>query len=149
MVRPPRLYAVGGHRKPGRQFIQFLKNEIDLDLTSETFRREHLPELLFEQVTDHENHAAESGADGIVDRIVDNSLSARPHAVHLFQRTVPGSHSRSQNQKCRFYHVFVVFLNLRFGRGRIVPHRKYRRPGSENRTESGYPRPNATQIYTL
>jgi len=104
MVRSPRFRPVGRNLEPRGQLVQFLKNEIDGYFPSEALGRENFAEFFLEQMSDHEYHAAEPGPDRVVDRVIDDRLAVRPHAVHLLERSVAGTHARRQYQKCRFFH---------------------------------------------
>ena len=65
---------------------------------AETLRGEDLAELLFERVADDENDLAETGADGVVDRIIYDGLVVRADSVHLLERTVTGAHTCGEDE---------------------------------------------------
>ncbi len=97
MVRSPGFLAALRHGKTVRQAIQFLIHEFHVDLAAETLFRIDLLESVSERVTDDKDHLAETGLDGVVDRVVDDGLATRAQTVHLFERAVAGSHPGSQN----------------------------------------------------
>ena len=112
MVRAPRLHAAFGNRQPLGEVVQLLKDEIDGDAPAEAVGRKDLAELLFKRVADDENHLAETGADGVVDRIVDDGFVVGTDAVHLFERSVAGAHACRQDQECRFDHTFLCVCDV-------------------------------------
>ena len=98
VVRTPRLDTAFGNGKTFGQVVEFLENEIYGDAPAETVGREDLAELLLEGVADDEDDLAETGADGVVDRIVDDGLVVGTDTVHLFERPVAGAHARGEYQ---------------------------------------------------
>ena len=98
VVRTPRLDTAFGNGKTFGQVVEFLENEIHGDAPAETVGREDLAELLLEGVADDEDDLAETGADGVVDRIVDDGLVIGTDTVHLFERPVAGAHARGEYQ---------------------------------------------------
>ena len=52
----------------------------------------------FERVADDENDLAETGADGVVDRIIYDGLVVRADSVHLLERTVTGAHTCGEDE---------------------------------------------------
>ena len=78
-------------------FSRFLIDEFHVDFSAETLLGIDFLESLGEGVPDHEHHLAETGPDGIIDRIIDDGLAARTETVHLFERAVAGTHPGSQN----------------------------------------------------
>ena len=70
VVGAPRLDAPFGNSSSLGQVVQLLEHELHGDAAAETLRGEDFAELLFERVADDENDLAETGADGVVDRII-------------------------------------------------------------------------------
>ena len=97
MVRPPGFFAALRHGIAFRQAIQFLIDKFHVDFTAKAFLRINLLESLGKRVTDDKDHLAETGLDGIVDRVVDDGLAARAETVHLLEGAVAGTHPGSQN----------------------------------------------------
>ena len=87
-----------GLTRPFGQVVEFLENEIHGDAPAEAVGREDLAELLLEGVADDEDDLAETGTDGVVDRVIDDGLVVGTDAVHLFERPVAGTHARGEYQ---------------------------------------------------
>ena len=70
---------------------------------------------------DDENDGLKPGAPGVKNGIVDQTLSAAAHAVHLLQAAVPAAHSGGQDDQNRFLHRYlppsVCILSPAFGPG--------------------------------
>ena len=47
---------------------------------------------------DDEDDLAETGADGVVDRIIYDGLVVRADSVHLLERTVTGAHTCGEDE---------------------------------------------------
>ena len=97
MVRSPGFLAAFRHGITFRQAVQFLIDEFHVNLAAKALLRIDLLESLGKRVTDDKDHLAETGLDGIVDRVVDDGLTARAETVHLFEGAVAGTHPGSQN----------------------------------------------------
>ena len=98
MVRAPRLDAAFGNRSAFGQIVQLLKDEFDGDATAETLGRKDLAELLLEGVANDEYDLAETGADRVVNRIIDNGLVIGADPVHLLERAVARTHACGEDQ---------------------------------------------------
>lgn len=99
----PGLYSLGIEGEAGGNLVQFLGYENELQgcavhaLDVRIFLG-HKGFHVFEEVfTDDVDHLSESGLHGIVDGIIDNGLSGRPQAVHLFESAITAAHSGSKN----------------------------------------------------
>ena len=98
VVRTPRLDTAFGNGKTFGQVVEFLENEIHGDAPAETVGREDLAELLLEGVANDEYDLAETGADGVVDRIIYDGLVVGADPVHLLERTVTGAHTCGEDE---------------------------------------------------
>ena len=98
VVGAPRLDAPFGNSSPLGQVVQLLEHELHGDAAAETLRGEDFAELLFERVADDENDLAETGADGVVDRIIYDGLVVGADPVHLLERTVTGAHTCGEDE---------------------------------------------------
>ena len=85
VVRTPGLHAAFGHGEPFGQVFKLLIDHLHGDPAAETIGREDLQELLGKGVADDEDHLAETGADGVIDRIVDDRLVVGADTVHLLE----------------------------------------------------------------
>ncbi len=136
--RPPRFLSFRVQRVFGWNLVELLNHEIELQrgAVRAFHARVFLPhcffELILEILPDYVDNLSESSINCIEDRVIDDSLSARAEAVHLFQSAVTAAHSSSQNEKCRFhwleillssFHKFSYFCanNLR-NRGKVQRH---------------------------
>ena len=98
VVRTPRLDTAFGNGKTFGQVVEFLENEIHGDAPAETVGREDLAELLLEGVANDEYDLAETGADRVVNRIIDNGLVIGADPVHLLERAVARTHACGEDQ---------------------------------------------------
>ena len=114
VVRTPRLLTSFGHLEALGQILQLLIYHLNLDAAAETLGIEHLGELLGERVAYDEYDLAETGADGVVDRIVDDGLVVGADSVHLLQRAVARTHAGSEDKQCRFYHFYSLFTVISY-----------------------------------
>ena len=96
VVRTPRLHAAFGTGKTFGQAVEFLKTISTAMRPAGRPRRPRGTRL--EGVADDEDDLAEAGADGVVDRIVDDGLAVGTDTVHLFERPVAGAHARGEYQ---------------------------------------------------
>jgi hypothetical protein len=70
---------------------------LDLNAVAEMLGIDFLLEGLGKVVPDDKDHFAETGADGVVDRIIHDDFAVRAYAVHLFESTVAAAHAGSKN----------------------------------------------------
>ena len=100
----PGLDTVFRHLEGGGNLVQFLGDEVELDgfsvrsLDAAVFLLDMRLHVFLEELTDNIDHLAEAGCDGVVDGIVDDGLSVRAQAVHLFETAITAAHAGSQNK---------------------------------------------------
>ena len=51
-------------------------------------------------LADDENHARETGANSVEDRVVENGFAIRTHRVHLLETAVAGAHTSGKDEEC-------------------------------------------------
>ena len=114
VIGTPGLLAAFGHHISGREIFELLEYILHGHAAAETLGIVYLLEVLFERMTDDENDLAESGADSIINRIIDNRLAAGAETVHLFERAVSGAHSGCQYKECGFheFNINTIDANL-------------------------------------
>src|SRR5260370_11976677 len=101
--RAPWLGAAGRDGKSRRKFVEFLKDVFDRDMSFKPCT-DGLLELLLNLLTDNEHDLAESGPEGVVDRIVDDSFPARADWINLLEAAIAVAHTGGQNEqawRCR------------------------------------------------
>ena len=96
VVGAPGFLAAFGHLEAFGQIVQLLEHILHLDAVAEMLGVDFRFELLLKAVADNKDHFAESGADGVVDRIVHDDFAVGAYAVHLFQSAVAAAHTGSQ-----------------------------------------------------
>ncbi len=87
MSSAPWLHAIFYWLKAAETGIQLLVCISRLDKTVK-LAADLLLESIFKIAPDHKNHFAESGFQGIIDRIVDDSLTTWAYGVNLLESTV-------------------------------------------------------------
>src|SRR5690606_4620247 len=79
-----------------RRQIVTLVHVIRLDFSSE-FRFEYFLEFSCEFFSDNETYLSESGADSIVDGIIDNRFPIRPERIYLLHASIAAGHTGRKN----------------------------------------------------
>ena len=97
MTGAPRLGATLRNGKASGEIIERLVCVSDFDFSCKTSTDARL-ECLGKIATNDEDHALETCADGIIDRVVQYGFAIGAHGVHLLQSAVAGTHAGSQNQ---------------------------------------------------
>ena len=100
--RAPRLLASGRHGVSGRQLVDGLEGEADVDAAGE-LRGDTFAEILFEIRADDEDHLAEAGAQGVEDGIIEDGLAGRAHRVDLLQAAVTAAHAGGEDEEGGFH----------------------------------------------
>ena len=77
VTRSPWRPPARGHKKPFRESDKFLPDEGEVDPRSPS-RPEPVSEQGFDFAADHEDDAAESGPQGIVDGVIEDGFAGRP-----------------------------------------------------------------------
>ena len=95
--RAPRLVAAGRDGKPLRKFIEFLKDVFDRDMSFKPCT-DGLLEHLLNVLADNEHDLAESGAECVVDRIVDDGFTTRADWIDLLEAAIAVAHAGGQNE---------------------------------------------------
>ncbi|MFM7400447.1 MAG: hypothetical protein ACKO4W_06035 [Bacteroidota bacterium] len=95
MSGTPGLFAVGFGGEPVESRIELLKGIFRMNLIFNPLAYP-FAEFGFNFFSDNKYHLAESGANGIINGVFEDSFAARAHAVHLFEASVPGAHARSK-----------------------------------------------------
>lgn len=93
------------HGAPCWQFVEFLKDIFHRDSSFKP-RAHELLELRGDLLTDNEHKSAKSGAQGIVDRIVNYGFTTRADGINLLQAAVTGAHSGGEDKQSRFHNGF-------------------------------------------
>ena len=93
VVGAPGLFAAFGHMEAFRQIIELLEDILHSNAVAEVLGIDFGFEFLFKAVADDEDHFAETGADGVVDRIVHDDFAVGAYAVHLLQAAVTAAHT--------------------------------------------------------
>ena len=112
----PGLYALGVQGEPGRNLVQLLGDEAELEgLSVDGFHAgvaglDVLFHVGLEVFPDDVDDLAETGFHGVVDGIVDDGLSVGAEAVHLLESAVAAAHAGGQDEKGRFH--MLENLNL-------------------------------------
>ena len=63
-------------------------------------------ECLGEIPADDEDHPAEPGANGIIDRVVEHGLTVGAHRIHLFEAAITAAHSGGKDDKGRLHGIY-------------------------------------------
>ena len=102
VVRTPGLLTVGGAGETFGKCIERLEDEFAGDLVL-VFGEDDLAEVVFEVFADDKHELTEAGVDGVVDRVVHDSLSLGAERVELFEATVAAAHTGSEQEKSGFH----------------------------------------------
>jgi len=118
--RAPWLGASGGRREAGRKIVELLESVADGDLPFVT-RADLRAEIFLDVAADEEHHAVESGAHGIMHRIIEEGFPAGPDRIELLESAVAAAHSGSEDEEsgCRHEAGFIPPLvadKISFGR---------------------------------
>ena len=95
--------------------VQFLGHEDELQRRAVdafdilVFGPDGLLHLLTEILADDIDDLAESGLDGIINRIVDDGFSVGADAIHLFESSIAAAHSGGQDKQSRFHGISFSF----------------------------------------
>ncbi len=97
MSRAPGFGASRRHGKTNGQFVQFLKNIFHRDALLET-RADDFAELRLDILANDKHKPAETGAQGVIDGIINDGLAIRPHGINLLKAAIAAAHSGRQYQ---------------------------------------------------
>src|SRR5260370_39649294 len=79
--------SAGRNGKPLRKFVEFLKSVFDPDMSFKP-RTDGLLESLLNVLADNEHDLTESGAQCVVDRIVEDGFTTRADRINLLEAAV-------------------------------------------------------------
>ena len=113
----PGLHAALGDGVALGQLIQLLEGVLHVHHPGHAVANGSF-ESRFDLVLDDEDDRLEACAAGVVERIIHDDLTVRPHRVDLLHAAVAAAHAGSHDHQDRFVHVYLllekgVFL-LRF-----------------------------------
>ena len=103
MAGAPGFYTAGGNGVALRQVAQLLIRVLYVDDPGQT-RSDGGSEVILEFALDDEDYPLETGAQGVVDGIVDDQLAVVSHGVDLLEAAVPAAHTGGHNDQNRFGH---------------------------------------------
>ena len=95
MVGSPRLYAPFGTAEALGQCVEALEAQLCRHVTL-ILAQYFLAEILLKVFADDEDNLAESGLDGIVDRVVHYGLAVGAESVELLEPSVAAAHAGGQ-----------------------------------------------------
>src|SRR5699024_38558 len=84
-----------------------LVNVVYLHITAR-FLSDSLFKRLLQFGFDDKDHAAKTGAVSVIDRVVEDNLSAWAKRVNLFEAAIAGTHPGSHNDQNRLIHILVI-----------------------------------------
>ena len=97
VVCSPRFHTAFGTLEAFGQIIQCLENQFTRDM-SFVLADDFVAEILFKILADHKDQFAETGLNGVIDRIVHNRFAVRAQAVQLLQTAITASHACGQKK---------------------------------------------------
>ena len=80
------------------QVVELLES-VDHGQFSFVARTNLVAEVFFDLPADEENHAVESGPDGVVHGIVEQGLAGGSDRVELFEPAITGAHTGGKNEE--------------------------------------------------
>ena len=93
MSGSPGLHPLFGNAVSFRQVVKLLEHVSDIQAFFEAVPH-LLTEFLLKIPPDHKNDAGKSCANGVIDRIIQQSFTGRSDRIHLFQSAVTAAHAR-------------------------------------------------------
>ena len=98
MHRSPRLGSTSGNGKSWWKNIEFLKGVLDSG-SSFNAVADSLLELPLDVLADDEDGVAKPGAQGVVDRIIDDGLATRTDRINLLEGAIAVARAGGQNEQ--------------------------------------------------
>ena len=109
MRSAPRLLALRVEGEPLRNLVELLGDEDELQrravntLYIAVLLLDSLLENIQKILPDYIDNLAETGLNGVINRIVDYGFIVGTEPVHLLESAVAAAHTGSENQKSRFH----------------------------------------------